>query len=165
MSIPRIVFDTNAVVSALLFRDGRLAWVRGAWADGRCVPLVSHATARELLAVLAYPKFALAEADRRELLAEFLPFCEVVEVPANVPGVPPCRDPADVAFLALAIAGHADNLVTGDRDLLTLHDQVHFDIVTPEEVRARLGEYPDRVRDDESRRVRRSAHALVEAIG
>lgn len=161
MSTPRIVFDTNAVVSALLFRDGRLAWLRSAWADGRCVPLISQATARELLAVLAYPKFALAETDRRELLAEYLPFCEVVDVPANVPGVPPCRDTADLAFLALAIAGNADILVTGDRDLLALRDEVHFDIVTPEEVRARLGEYPDRVHDEELRRLRQRVPSLA----
>jgi predicted nucleic acid-binding protein len=34
--------------------------------------------------------------------------------------VPPCRDPHDLPFLRLAVAGKAKALVSGDRDLLTL---------------------------------------------
>lgn len=53
---PRVVLDTNCVVSALLFSRGRLAWLRRAWQSGRVVPLVSRGTATKLIRVLAYPK-------------------------------------------------------------------------------------------------------------
>ena len=31
MTAPRVVFDTNVLVSALLFPAGRLSWLREAW--------------------------------------------------------------------------------------------------------------------------------------
>ena len=56
---PRVVLDTNCLISALLFSKGQLSWLRHAWQNGRCIPLVSRATIEELLRVLAYPKFKL----------------------------------------------------------------------------------------------------------
>lgn len=52
---PRVVLDTNVVVSALLFGGGAAAAVRAAWQAGRIAPLASTATAGELVRVLAYP--------------------------------------------------------------------------------------------------------------
>ena len=37
-----------------------------------------------------------------------------------MPPTPPRRDPFDTPFLELALAGGADGLITGDRDLLAL---------------------------------------------
>ena len=67
---------------------------------------------------LAYPKFRLSAAEQAELLADFMPWVEVVEIPTPPPQVPPCRDPHDLPFLHLAVAGKARALVSGDRDLL-----------------------------------------------
>jgi predicted nucleic acid-binding protein len=53
----RVVFDTNTVLSALLFGRGRLAWLRQVWRQGMVVPIVSAATRAEIERVLAYPKF------------------------------------------------------------------------------------------------------------
>jgi len=133
---PRTVFDTNAVVSALLFSAGRLAWLRDHWKQGECVPLISHATAAELVQVLAYPKFKLSPEDRLELLGDYLPFCETVEVIQACPQT--CRDPRDQAFLDLACSGGADVLVTGDRYLLALDDWTRFTIQSPESYRQEL---------------------------
>ena len=55
MSVPRIVIDTNCLVSALIFSWGKLAWLRQSWQSGRIKPLVSRQTANELIRVLAYP--------------------------------------------------------------------------------------------------------------
>jgi putative PIN family toxin of toxin-antitoxin system len=82
------------------------------------VPLVSRATAAELVRALAYPKFRLAAHEQEELLADYLPYCKTVRIPA--PATPPCRDAFDVPFLELALAGKADALVTGGKDLLSL---------------------------------------------
>jgi hypothetical protein len=54
----RAVFDTNVVVSALVF-GGRLRWLRAAWAAQAVTPVVCRETVTELLRVLAYPKFHL----------------------------------------------------------------------------------------------------------
>jgi putative PIN family toxin of toxin-antitoxin system len=115
----RVVFDTNVVLSALLFGGKATRRLRDIWQRDTCTPLVSSATATELVRVLAYPKFRLAPHEREELLADYLPFTEVVNLSDPPPAVPACRDPFDLPFLQLAAAGKA-TLVTGDRDLLVL---------------------------------------------
>ena len=75
--VPRAVLDTNVVISALLFAGGGTARLRHAWQAGRLLPLLSTATAQELMRVLAYPKFKLTAADQQELLADYLPWAEV----------------------------------------------------------------------------------------
>ena len=135
MSQP-VVFDTTTVVSALLFPHGRLAWLRQHWRENACVPLISRATAAELTRVLSYPKFRLALADRDELLAEYLPWCRVIEVAKRCRIV--CRDVNDQPFLDLAQSGGAHSLVTSDNDLLKLAGQTGFLIETPEAYRLRV---------------------------
>lgn len=117
---PRVVLDTNVVLSALIFGGGPAAGVRTGWQSGRFVPLASQSTVAELVRVLRYPKFALSTAEQEELLADYLPWVQVVQVPDPPPGVPRCRDPFDLPFLHLAVAGKAHVLVSGDRDLLAL---------------------------------------------
>jgi uncharacterized protein len=127
---PRVVLDTNIVLSALVFRGGVAVRARVAWQAGVFTPLVSTATAQELVRVLAYPKFQLTKEDRDELLADYLPYATTVRIPDPPPHVPECRDPFDIMFLHLAAAGKAKALVTGDRDLLALAGQTKFEIVT-----------------------------------
>lgn len=130
---PRVVLDTNLVLSALVFANGRLAALRHAWQGGTCVPLVSKATTTELIRVLAYPKFKLSDEDQQELLADYLPWCTVVRIPNPPPITPNCRDPFDQPFLQLAIAGKADYLVSGDQDVLSLAGQCKCPIVTADQ--------------------------------
>jgi putative PIN family toxin of toxin-antitoxin system len=134
--ILRVVFDTNTVVSALLFAAGRVAWLRQHWRTGGSVPLISRATAAELTRVLGYPKFRLSPGDRVELLGDYLPWCATVERVERCAAV--CRDPRDQMFLDLAESGAADVLVTGDQDLLVLEGKTAFSIETPEEYRQRI---------------------------
>lgn len=116
-SSPRVVLDTNLVLSALVFGGGTPGALRQNWQQSRFTPLVSRVTAAELVRALAYPKFDLTRGEQEELLADYLPWCTVVEIPDPPPATPKCRDPHDHPFLKLALAGHADFLVTGDRDL------------------------------------------------
>jgi len=127
---PRIVLDTNAVLSALLFTHGRLNWLVNHWRAGDCQPLLSSTTAAELARILAYPKFRLTAIEQLEALSEYIPYCEEVEVVQSCPIV--CRDAKDQPFLDLAQSGKADVLVTGDADLLMLAGQTAFVIETPE---------------------------------
>jgi putative PIN family toxin of toxin-antitoxin system len=133
MAVPRLVLDTNTVLSALLFSNGRIAWLRRAWQAQRFVPLVSRATAEELIRVLAYPEFKLTVAEREDLLGDYLSFCETADVPASA-NLPACRDAADKPFLALALVAKADALVSGDADLLVLADNFSISIVAPSQI-------------------------------
>ena len=140
--IRRVVLDTNVVVSALLFERGRLSWLRPAWMAADFRPLVSHATAAELLRVLSYPKFHLTAEEIETLLGDFLPFSEPVDVPvalneptAQLPRLP---DPDDCIFLQLAEAGTAEFLVTGDQDLLAVPTPGDYRIISPVEFGALL---------------------------
>lgn len=119
-SPPRVVLDTSVVLSALVFRGGPAGRLRTGWQASRFIPLVSAVTASELVRVLGYAKFGLTPSEQEDLLADYLPWTDVVEIPGDPPRVPPCRDVADVPFLHLAAAGRARALVTGDRDLLAL---------------------------------------------
>lgn len=138
MAISRAVFDTNVVVSALVFGGPGTASLRGLWQQGVCVPLASAETAAELLRVLAYPKFRLSAQDREELLGDYLPFAEAFALPEPPPEVPDCRDPFDLPFLHLAAAARAP-LVTGDRDLLVLAGRSAIQIVRIEDFLAAFG--------------------------
>ena len=138
MTPPRLVLDTNVLVSALLFHSGRLSWLRGAWNSGRIRPLAGRETTAELIRVLGYPKFRLSDADRQDILEDYLPFCETVTVPDPPPAVPECRDPFDRPFLELALAGNADALVTGDADLQALADVFTVPILTPAGLKRQL---------------------------
>jgi putative PIN family toxin of toxin-antitoxin system len=126
------VLDTNLALSALVFAHGRLAVLRRHWQAGRYLPLVSKATAAELIRVLTYPKFKLTEEEQQELLADYLPWCSTVTLPEPPPATPPCRDEYDQPFLQLATAASADYLVTGDQDLLSLNGQIACPIITAE---------------------------------
>lgn len=121
MSAPsRVVLDTNVVLSALVFGSGPAGRLRLAWQRGLVLPLACTATAQELVRVLAYPKFRLSVHEQGELLADYLPYVKSVRIPQPPPPVPDCRDPLDLVFLHLAVAGKARALVSGDRDLLAL---------------------------------------------
>ncbi|RRD57568.1 putative toxin-antitoxin system toxin component, PIN family [Comamonadaceae bacterium OH2545_COT-014] len=130
---PRVVLDTHVALSALLFSNGRLAWLRHAWQRGQLRPLVCKPTASELLRVLAYPKFKLTAQQQQDLLADFLPYAQVVQLPEAWPELPACRDEKDQVFLALAHVGQAQALITGDADLLALREDFPAGwIVTPQ---------------------------------
>ncbi|MGH7964382.1 MAG: putative toxin-antitoxin system toxin component, PIN family [Candidatus Binatia bacterium] len=130
--------DTNTVLSALLFPRGRLAWLESAWMAGQFIPLMSQETAQELLRALAYPKFRLDEKGIEVLLSAYLPYTEVIEVEKELKNLPICRDRHDQMFVALAAAGKADVLVSGDKAILELASQPVFAIETPAQFKKRF---------------------------
>ena len=134
----RVVLDTNVAVSALVFREGRLAWLREAWEAGRVVPIVSAETVAELVRVLAYPKLKLSDEETKNVLAHYMEHAEAVrEVSASV-RIPECRDPDDRIFLRLAHAARVDALVTGDEDLLALAGPSRIPILAPSTLKTKL---------------------------
>ncbi len=51
MTPPRLVLDTNVLLSALLFHAGTLSWLRAAWQSEVIRPLASRDTTAELIRV------------------------------------------------------------------------------------------------------------------
>jgi putative PIN family toxin of toxin-antitoxin system len=84
----------------------------------------------ELESVLSRPKF-----DIYLTLSERLAFFDILRLTAvTIESVTPlaaCRDPKDDKFLALAITGQAEFILSGDQDLLSLHPFRGIDILTP----------------------------------
>ena len=133
----RVVFDTNTVISALLFR-GAASWLVEHWQRDEVTPLLNHQTAHELLRVLAYPKFGLTSVQVDSIAALYLRYAERVEQSQNRADLPVCRDTDDLMFIRLADAGQAELLVTGDKDLLELLGETPFIIETLAEYRSRF---------------------------
>ena len=130
MNVPRVVIDTNCLVSALIFSRRSFAWLRQAWQAQRFVALASRETVSELLRVLAYPKFKLTRDEQQALLAEFLPYVETVQIDTTPDGLPDIRDADDTIVLVLAALGEADALVSGEGDIQALKAQFHIPILT-----------------------------------
>jgi putative PIN family toxin of toxin-antitoxin system len=107
---PRHVFDTNTVVSALLFRHSRPgeALLR---ALQRGEILLSTTTLEELADVLDRDKFDryLTGSDREEFLVAFVERAIFVEPTEEIRV---CRDARDNKFLELAVNGSADCIIT-----------------------------------------------------
>jgi len=114
----RAVLDTNTVVSALLF-SGIASRLVAVWQLGAFRPLLSKEILDEYVRVMAYPKFELSPAEIRALIEEeILPFVDTIRVRKRLR--PPLSDQDDHKFLECAVAGQAEYLVTGDKELRAL---------------------------------------------
>lgn len=102
------------------------------------MPIVSAATVTELVRVLAHPKFSLTDDEQHDLLGEYLPFAESVDVADPPPSVPAPPDPDDRKFLELAVTAGAAVVITGDPHLLALNGSIEPPIITPAETHRRL---------------------------
>lgn len=129
MSPCRVVLDTNVLLSALLFEQGQLSWLRRRWQASHVVPVICKATADELIRVLAYPKFKLTPGEITALLDELLPCCETWTGAVPAKAMLEVRDPADQIFLDLALAAGVAALISGDRDLLALRRQTTSPVI------------------------------------
>jgi len=131
----RVVLDTNVLVSALLYRDGELAWLAEAWTAGFVVPLADQGVIDELLRILTQlgaRKFQLQQPQVQEMVSAYLSFAELVpSIPEIKAALPKCKDPDDQKFLELALRGKADVLVTSDGALLGLSRKTPFLILPP----------------------------------
>lgn len=115
----RVVLDTNTLVSASLNEKSvsRQAFNQAAQ-NGKV--LASGKTLEELKEVLFREKFEkfIPIEERRVFHSDYLELAVVLDVKIEIHD---CRDPKDNKFLELAVAGNADVIVTGDKDLLVLH--------------------------------------------
>src|SRR5438445_5841094 len=124
----RIVVDTNVFISAGLKEKSLPGMAAHVVAESDLL-LKSTITKRELFVTLARPRLAPLIPPRfRNWLSELLAAAELVTITDRITA---CRDPKDDKFLELAVNGHADIVVSGDADLLTLNPFREIPIVTP----------------------------------
>jgi putative PIN family toxin of toxin-antitoxin system len=123
----RVVLDTNILISGLLWA-GTPGLVLKAVDEGKIQPLASEATLDELRDVLSRPKFAAKLAAKKttaaQLTQSYADKTEIID-PAPLP-TQVASDPDDDMFIACAISGKADLIVSGDPHLL--HVEMYKDI-------------------------------------
>jgi putative PIN family toxin of toxin-antitoxin system len=140
------VVDTNVFISAALKEKSQPA-IAVRTVSTADLLLKSTTTEREVFIALARPRLAPLIPPRfRDRLHELLAAAELVTITERSTA---CRDPKDDKFLELAVNGHADLIVSGDADLLTLNPFQGIPIVTP-------ADFVQSVRD----KSRRSPHRL-----
>ena len=129
----RCVVDTNVIVSGILSRTGAPAEVLNAWRERRFLLLSSPAIVAEVRSVLHYPhirkKYPLVDEDIEQMIKLLEHDALIVAGDANVIGSIP-EDPQDEMFLACALDGQADSIVSGDHHLLDLRIYRDIPIMT-----------------------------------
>ena len=112
--MPRVVLDTDIIVTALRSATGGSNAVLREAAHGRLTPLVTPALFLEYEAVLKRPEQRLAHGlglrDIDHFLAALASGCEAVEV--SFQWRPQSSDPNDEMVLETAVNGRADALIT-----------------------------------------------------
>jgi len=137
--VPRLVADTNTVVSALLWH-GAPHRLFDAIESGALDFHTSRALLDELAEVLQRRKLQRAVRATgksvERLLREYEEIAKIVKPRKLRTRV--SRDPDDDAVLACALAARADFIITGDKDLLTLGAYRAIPILTAAEALARI---------------------------
>lgn len=126
----RAVFDTNVLVSALLFEHSTPAQALF-FTIAKGELLISNALIDEISRIVYRPKFDryITDAQREDFLISLVQTGVLIEVTETIDV---CRDPKDNMILELAVSGNADVIVTGDSDLLVLHPFREISILNPQ---------------------------------
>jgi hypothetical protein len=122
----RLVLDTNVLIAALIAR-------------GVCADLLEHCILSHTLVTSEFilnelreqliDKFKYTQQETDDAIALLTSQMEVV-VPMALEQ-PVCRDVDDDQILATAVAGRAECLITGDKDLLILQRHAGVEILNP----------------------------------
>lgn len=130
----RVVIDTNVFVSSVISKKGAPAVLVQAWYERLFDLVTSEAIIAEIERVLSEHRlkqvFNISD-DHITSLVELLRKNSIL-VPgsAAVAGAVPA-DPSDEMFLAAALDGNADVIVSADKDLLGIESFQGIAIITP----------------------------------
>lgn len=136
---PRAVLDTNVFVSGLISPLGFPAATLKALRSGRFTLLSSPPINKGIIEVLNRPRIRDRYGLGDRIFDVSFVLWEVAELVINLPEVRVCSDPDDDKFLATAVGGRADYLVTGDvGDLLHLREYKGVAIISPRDFISKL---------------------------
>jgi putative PIN family toxin of toxin-antitoxin system len=140
MKAERLVIDSNVWIAALISPAGTARQLVDTVLDHDIDILMSESTFGELVSRLDRPKFErYREPEAWNLfLSELVELALWHEDAGTATGV--SRDVDDDKFLALAVTGQADAIISGDGDLLELVTHEGIPILTPAQLMQRLRE-------------------------
>ncbi len=133
MSALKVVVDTNIWVSATRQTRGPSAELLNAWLKGRFRLIMSPAILAEHRRVLFDPRVRKGSPltdEEVEVLLDVLSTSAEIRVPGAL-DLKVVRDPTDNKYLAAAVEGQADYIVSGDKDLLDLGRYEEIKIISP----------------------------------
>jgi putative PIN family toxin of toxin-antitoxin system len=115
----RFIIDTNTLISALLIKNS-VSYKAIEKARDKGLLVFSEETFLEFEDVLLRKKFDryFSKEERLQIIQKTYEGINIIAVTSNLQA---CRDLKDDKFLNLAIDSAATCIVTGDKDLLTLH--------------------------------------------
>jgi uncharacterized protein len=118
----RVILDTNVLLAALISAHGPPETIYRAWRAARFELVTSTVQLDELRRVSRYPKLKTILPAHRigTMLNNMQRAINLEQLPILPEGVE-ASDPNDAFLLAMALAGEADYLVTGDRRAGLLH--------------------------------------------
>lgn len=126
----RLVLDTNTIVSAQ-FWQGPPREVYDLVRAGRYQLLSSREIESEFIRVLGYPKFGLAPMEILPIINDYKRYAVTVPVVSRVDAIQ--KDKTDNIFLACAVDGQGDYIISGDHHLLELQSFRDIPIVTAQQ--------------------------------
>ncbi|HLW02711.1 MAG TPA: putative toxin-antitoxin system toxin component, PIN family [Ktedonobacterales bacterium] len=126
--------DTNVIISALISKTGLPAKLLTRWEQTEAFDLVvSESILQEYQRAIAYQQVRslhrLTPSQMEQFLARFRELAILVEPTEEVTVVE--RDRDDNQFIACALAGGAEYIVTGDDDLLSIKTYQGIRILSP----------------------------------
>lgn len=130
----RVILDTNVLLGALISPHGPPDMIYRAWRAARFELVTSAAQLDELRRASRYPKLkTILPAHRVGTMVNNMQRAVVLDHLPPLPEGVDANDPNDAFLLAMALAGEADYLVTGDRraGLLERGSFARTRIVTP----------------------------------
>lgn len=124
----KIILDTNVVISGIFF-TGPPFEILSAWQQGKAKIVMSPDILDEYYRVSDELQERFPEIDAEPLLTLIASNCEMIEN-TSLP-FPVCEDPDDDKFIACAVSGNAQCIVSGDKHLLTVGTYENISIVNP----------------------------------
>jgi uncharacterized protein len=121
-----VVFDSGNWISAIRYGGVPMRAVLRAISQDKIA--VCAEIEAEVIRIMRR-KFGVMESEVRDRMEVFLRNSERIALTGSISRI--CRDPKDDFLLECAALGHADLLVTGDKDLLSLESFRTTSILTP----------------------------------
>lgn len=117
MRKPRVVLDTNVLISAIIF-GGPPRKILQMIFTGSITGCLSMPILEEMIAVLRRRKFGFSAEQSMHIMEELHGLCEMVSPDSEMNAVP--QDPDDNRILECALAARADFIISGDSHLTAM---------------------------------------------
>ena len=128
MPILKAVIDTNIMVSVAFAREGLTKKLKDRIADRDFLLITSKAILKELYEVLNYPhiveRFNASKKDINDFMGMIIEYAAITSGDYSIENI--TEDPKDDMFIACALEGNADYIVTRDPHLRNIK---HFQCI------------------------------------